>query len=233
MLGTWLSRLAPAAPSQCAVCGAWPAEPVCRSCVASFAVPRPRCAHCALPVPAGVPVCGACLRAPRLDRCFAAVSYGYPWSGLLTRYKFGNEPGWAATLARLVQETPGARQALDDCDLVLPMPLSRERLAQRGFNQALELARALAPRKLESRLLLRLRDTPPQTALGRKQREANVRNAFAAEPLRAAQLKGRRALLVDDVMTSGASLFAAASVLRSAGCAEVGALVVARTDEPV
>ena len=236
MLGTWLtrlSRLAPALPSRCAACGAWPAEPVCESCVRRFAQPVARCVHCALPVPPGAAACGACLREPPpLDRCHAAVPYAYPWSRLLMRFKFGGEPGWSRTFAALVLGVPGVARSVAEADFVVPMPLSRERLAVRGFNQSLELARVLAPGRFEASLLLRLRDTAPQTALGRRQRAENVRGAFAVDPLRAAQVSGRRVLLVDDVMTSGASLFAAAQALRAAGAAAVDAVVIARTDEP-
>jgi predicted amidophosphoribosyltransferase len=124
-------------------------------------------------------------------------------------------------------------EALAASDVVLPMPLARSRLADRGFNQALELARRLAPApKLQPQLLLRLRDTAPQAALGRRERLDNVRGAFGVEPLRAAQVRGRRVVLVDDVMTSGASLHAAAAALRSAGAAHITAVVVARTPEP-
>ena len=112
------------------------------------------------------------------------------------------------------------------------MPLSTQRLRQRGFNQALELARQLAPDKLATGLLLRIRDTPAQSALGRTQRMRNVRDAFAVEPLRRAELSGARVVLVDDVMTSGASLFAAATALRQAGARHVTGMVLARADPP-
>lgn len=233
MLRQWLQGLAAAAPSRCAICGAWPAEPVCAACTTRFARPRPRCQRCALPVPAGVTACGACLRRPPpLHRCHAAVDYGYPWAGLIAQYKFQGEAGWAACLSGLLTTVPGVPEAVAAADRLLPMPLSRQRLAQRGFNQALEVARRLAPAKAEPGLLLRLRDTAPQSALPRAQRLANVRGAFGVEPLRVAEVQGRRLLLVDDVMTSGASLFAAAEALLAAGAAQVGALVVARTDEP-
>ena len=171
-------------------------------------------------------------RPPPLDRCHAAVAYGYPWAGLLTHYKFGDEPGWAMALAALVERDAGVRATLAAADFVLPLPLSNDRLAQRGFNQAAQLARALAPAKVRTDLLLRLRETAPQTALGRQQRAANVRGAFGVEPLRIRETSGRQLVLVDDVMTSGATLFEAAAALRAAGCAGVSAVVVARTDEP-
>ena len=222
-----------AAPSRCAVCGAWPAQPGCSACVQRFAPPCHRCRRCALPLPEGVRECGACLREPPpLDSCHAAVSYGYPWADLVGDLKFHGQPGWAGTLAALMRAAAGAADALASAQRVIPMPLSPERLARRGYNQALELARRLAPDRTDATLLLRLRDTPVQTALGRRERQANVRGAFGVEPLRQAQLRGPRVLLVDDVMTSGASLFEAARALRGAGASGVAALVFARTDEP-
>jgi len=200
--------------------------------VARFAQPVPRCTGCALPVAAGIGRCGACLRsAPPLDACFAAVPYGYPWSGCIASYKFHGNPGWAETLASLLRSTPWVEPALEQADWVLPMPLSRQRLRERGFNQALELARRLAPAQTDAGLLLRIRDTLPQSALPRSERLRNVSQAFAVAPLRASELRGRRVVLVDDVMTSGASLFAAATALRAAGAGHVTGLVVARTEE--
>jgi ComF family protein len=234
MLGPWLQGLSGAAPSRCSVCARWPAEPVCESCVIHFVRPQARCTRCALPVPEGVEECGACVREPPpLDACVAAVSYAYPWSSLLTEFTFHGQPGWAGFFAAILRSRPGVADALAASDLVLPMPLARERLAARGFNQALELARRLARAgTLDPCLLLRLRDTPPQASLGRKERLANVRGAFGVEPLRVRELQSRRVVLVDDVMTSGASLFAAASAVRAAGACHITALVMARTDEP-
>ena len=231
MFRALLDRLSTALPSQCAVCHAWPAQPLCEACVARFAQPRPRCRSCALPVPEGVERCGACIKdAPPLDQCLAAVPYEYPWSGLVTRYKFGARPGWSAALALLMRSAPWVEPALEAADLVVPMPLSRERLRQRGFNQALELARHLAPGKTNATLLQRRRDTPAQSALPREQRLRNVRGAFGVARGREPELQGRRVLLVDDVMTSGATLFAAAQVLRAAGASHITGLVLARTE---
>jgi ComF family protein len=229
----WLQRLANASPSRCAVCGGWPARPLCDGCVDRFARPQARCGRCALPVPDGVSTCGQCLReAPPLDACFAAVSYAYPWSGLVARFKFQGEPAWANGLAALLKTVPGVQEEVQHADLVLPMPLAAPRLAQRGFNQALQLARELAPAKTQPRLLLRVRDTVSQATLDARARRANVRGAFGIEPLRHGEVRGKRALLIDDVMTSGASLHAAAEALRAAGAARVAAVVLARTDEP-
>ncbi len=109
------------------------------------------------------------------------------------------------------------------------MPLSQQRLAERGFNQALLLAQAVAAPKTRHGMLLRIRDTSPQLALSATERARNVQGAFAVDPLRAHRMRGTDAVLVDDVMTSGASLFAAARTLREAGAARVTAIVLART----
>lgn len=139
-------------------------------------------------------------------------------------------PGWSATLAGLLRSMPWVEPALEAADLLLPVPLSRQRLQQRGYNQSLELARQLAPAKTAPGLLLRIRDTPPQSSLQRAERLRNVQGAFAVEPLRQTEVRGKRVVLIDDVMTSGASLFAAAQALRDAGAAHITGLVLARTE---
>jgi ComF family protein len=174
---------------------------------------------------------------PPTDATLAAVPYAYPWSALISRYKFGEQPGWADFFASLLMHTPGVAQALGELgaqDWLLPLPLSAERLQTRGFNQAWELASALARQsgtvaRADTRLLLRLKHTRPQSQLGREARLANVKDAFQVDPLRASELAGRRVVLVDDVMTSGASLFSAAQALRDAGAAQITAVVLART----
>jgi len=218
-------------PSQCVVCRGWPCDPLCEACVSRFAQPCNRCRTCAIPVPSVITQCGACIRhPPPLDACVAAVPYAYPWAGLITRFKFQHQPGHAAVLAAVLRHAPWVEPALDGADQVLPMPLSTQRLRARGFNQALELARRLAPDKTDPALLLRIRETAPQSALSRNERLHNVRHAFAVEPHRAGELSGRRVVLVDDVMTSGASLYAAATALHQAGASHVTALVLARAE---
>jgi ComF family protein len=110
------------------------------------------------------------------------------------------------------------------------MPLSAQRLAERGFNQALLLAKALNPHKTQALTLLKLRHTARQSSLKRSERLLNLAGALAVSPLRAASLRGQHVLLVDDVMTSGASLNTAAQVLKQAGVQSVKALVFARTE---
>ncbi len=172
-----------------------------------------------------------------MDATLAAIEYTYPWSGLISRYKFGEHPAWASFFATMLLKAPGVSQALADLqftDLILPVPLSKERLQARGFNQAWQLTRALTVQsgsraKASSTLLLRVKNTQPQTELLRQERLANVKGAFQVDPLRTAELKGRRVILVDDVMTSGASLFTAAQALRASGATHITGLVLART----
>lgn len=226
----WSSTGGLALPSRCAVCRQWPGSPVCDTCIARFAQPRPRCLTCALPVPEGVQRCGACLKAPPpLSRCLCAVDYTWPWRSLVARFKFREQAGWDQPLAWLMRSAAWAEDTLHEADQVLPIPLSRERLAERGYNQSWLLARRLAPDKADATLLLRIRHTPPQRTLPRAERLGNLQGAFAVEPLRAQQLRGQRLVLIDDVMTSGASLHAAAQVLLQAGAAQVSAIVLART----
>ena len=238
---TWL-----ALPARCEVCRAWPARPICDDCAREAGDPghgiHHRCARCALPLtqplavsaPQDPALCVACrLRPAPLDACACALPYDFPWDGLIGRLKFGGEPGLAGPLAALLRACPAVGQLLSAADWVVPLPLAPGRLAERGYNQALELARRLAPRRqLAPRLLRRVRETPPQTSLDRAARVRNLRQAFEVDPAQAATIQGRRLLLVDDVMTSGATLHEAARVLRAAGAAHVAAVVLARTNLP-
>jgi ComF family protein len=129
-----------------------------------------------------------------------------------------------------MRSAPWVEPALDKADLVLPMPLSRQRLQERGFNQTLLLARALDSQKVRHDLLLRIKDTPAQSSLPRNERLLSVANAYALEPLHAPLIRDKHIVLIDDVMTTGATLNAAARVLRQAGAAHITAVVFARTE---
>lgn len=232
-------RLFPSLASQCAVCHSWPARRVCAPCIGRFVQILPRCRTCALALSGGLSQCAACVRqSPPLHAAFAAVSYGFPWSELIASYKFGTDAAWASVFGELLMRAPGLSAhlaGLQADDWLLPIPLSAQRLQSRGYNQAWQLAKALgaqsgARAKSDAGLLLRIKDTPPQTRLERHARLQNVEGAFVVEPLRRAGLEGRRVVLVDDVMTSGASLFAAARALRDAGASEVTGVVFARTE---
>ena len=231
MFTNLLSRVLRPPASQCRVCRTWPAQPVCDPCVAEFAQPQPRCSTCALPLPVGLSQCGACLKEPPpLDLCLAAVPYAFPWAHLMADFKFHDQPALVGFFAHLLKATPWVEPALEGADLLLPMPLSRQRLQVRGYNQALLLAHQLSARKTRSGLLLRITDTPAQHTLKRLQRLTSLNQAFAVDPLKVSVLHGARLVLVDDVMTSGASLYTAARVLKAAGATHVTGLVIARTE---
>jgi len=239
-LSAWRGRrLAAAAmrwPSLCAVCEGWGLGRVCTDCRERFAPVVPRCRRCALRVPEGVEVCGECLAAPPpFDAAFARVDYAYPWDRLIPAFKIRAALDLAPAFVAAMAEA-GAGRDLDAPEiLVVPAPLSDARLRERGFNQARELARRLAPRiggRAESSLMLRLRDTPHQIALPPDERAGNVRDAFAVEPRRRSEIRGRAVALVDDVMTTGSTAAEIARALRHAGAARVEVWVVARTPRP-
>ena len=222
-------------PTLCAVCRGWSASRLCTDCLASHAAWRPRCRFCAIAVPAGASTCGACLHhAPPFAHALAAVDYAFPWSGLIAAFKFRAALDLAPALADLLADAARA-DSLPRPSLLLPVPLSAERLAERGMNQAWELARRVGRSlQIEARadVLRRLVDTPHLADLPRDQRAARIRGAFGIAPPNAALLRGRSAALVDDVMTSGATAAEAARVLLAAGASEVRVWVVARTPAP-
>ena len=227
----WLQRMADRIPSQCSVCHSWPSQRICNACVARFAQPAPRCKRCALKVPAGVHVCGACIvRPPNFDACLAAVDYAFPWADAVTDFKFHADPGLARVLATLLRSTPWVEPALESVNRVLPVPLSAQRLRTRGFNQAALLARHLARDKADLHTLLRLQQADSaQSLLPRAERLRSLQGAFAVEPTLAGGLRGQHVMLLDDVMTTGATAHAATLALREAGVAQVTVVVLART----
>lgn len=221
-------------PGLCAICRGWSGERICPACCARHAAPVPRCRRCALEVPAGVDICGHCLRRPpAFDAALAAVDYAHPWDALVARLKFRDAldlaPAFASLLWQAAAVAPGRPE------LLLPVPLGGQRLRRRGYNQSWEIARHLARRSgaaCDARLLLRIRETPPQLGLALDQRASNVRGAFAVEPTRRAELSGRFVVLVDDVMTTGETAGELALTLKAAGAARVEVWVVARTPPP-
>ena len=218
-------------PSQCAVCHHWPAQLLCEACVNTFAQPLHRCLTCAKPLEGVAEHCPQCRKTPPpLDRCLAAVAYSYPWPTVIQEFKFGEETGWARQLGLLMRSIPWVEPALEAADWVIPMPLSNQRLRERGFNQALLLALALEPKKTVSNAMLRVQHTAPQSSLHRNERLTSLRSAFAMAPEWQPQARGKQVVIVDDVMTTGASLHAVATCLRQAGVAHVTGLVFARTE---
>ncbi|HEY1392086.1 MAG TPA: ComF family protein [Methylibium sp.] len=223
-------------PSQCAVCHSWQAERLCEPCLRRFVPQTNRCVRCALRLPDGPKLCGECIKQPPpYEFTVAALDYDHPWDGLLHALKFRAALDLAPTLAARLQHAVETRLQpgiMPRPDLLLPTPLHPARLRERGHNPAWELARRLAaPLGLcaESRLLLRIKDTPHQLALTREQRRANMRDAFALEPARRSEVAQRSVAIVDDVMTSGATAAEMARTLLQAGASSVQIWVLART----
>lgn len=226
------SRLLTPLPSLCAVCRGWGDGAVCASCHARYAGAAARCVRCAVQVPGGVTVCGQCLvHPPDFDAARTGLDYAHPWSTLIARFKFHAALELAGALVQpllaSVQRDPGTLP-----DLLLPVPLSRERLRARGYNQAWEATRRLARRlalRCDAHLLLRVKDSPHQLELPPEERAANVRGVFAVEPLRRTELHGLHIAVVDDVLTTGATCAELARVLKQAGARRVSAWSLART----
>lgn len=229
-----LRRLLARLPGSCLLCeAAADAWSLCEPCLADLPWNRDACTRCALPLPEGLALCPACaLAPPPQTRAFAALRYEFPVSYLVSRLKYGGRLLHAPVLGEMLLAAVDARSAPLP-SLILPVPLHHRRLAERGYNQALEIARPLARHlalPLETRLLRRHRATAVQMTLDREARAANPVDAFALDPVRLAALgPGLRVALVDDVMTTGATLGEIARLLLAAGVAEVEYWVVART----
>jgi ComF family protein len=181
------------------------------------------CPRCALASPGGA-LCGRCLAAPpAYDATVAALAYAFPADTLVHALKFRGELALAPLLAAMLFERIPKNEPID---LLLPVPLSRQRLRSRGYNQSAEIARRLgAGAPLELFLCERSRDTAAQTELPWSERRRNVRGAFRC----ARPIPGGTVAVVDDVMTTGATLDEIASTLKRAGAARVVNWVVART----
>jgi ComF family protein len=223
-IGAWLLRAA------CPLCGQaiTPEQDFCTGCERALPVIATACARCAAPldhIETTDAICGQCEQTPPV---YAAVHapyrYAPPIDRLVHGAKYGARLDWATLLGRRLAEHLVSRA--DSIDVLVPVPLHRSRLRERGYNQSLELARLL-----EKRLRIplthgvdRVRATPPQTTLSREERRRNVRRAFAA----ARDFTEQRIAVVDDVMTSGATADAIASCLHQAGAKSVEIWVVAR-----
>ncbi len=224
-IGAKFARFLPAQP--CLLCGAHShAGLCCAGCDADL--PRltaERCPICALPSPAGHP-CGQCLKQPpAFDETVAAFSYDFPVDKLVQALKFREHLVLAAYLGDAL-----AQRIASAPDVVVALPLHPARLRERGFNQSLLLARHIA-RRLKLPVLAdaceRVRNTPPQSSLPWRERDKNMRQAFACKP--DAGIQGKHVAIVDDVMTTGASIGELARALKHAGAGKVSAWVVART----
>jgi ComF family protein len=224
-IGAKFRQLLPAQP--CLLCGAASHDGLCcANCDADLPrLTEDHCPICALPTLAGS-ICGHCLKhPPAFDHTVAAFKYKFPADKLIQALKFRDHLILTNFLAQAV-----VRQVATGADCIVAMPLHPVRLRERGFNQSLLLARHIS-RKLHIPLLPnaceRVRNTPPQSALPWKERDKNMRQAFSCKA--DSGVRGKHVAIVDDVMTTGASVGELARALKQAGASEVSAWVVART----
>ena len=196
----WTGLIEAVFPPACCACGAVGREPFCRVC------------HEALIEYGDFELEG-------LAGAAALFEYGGPIAEALHALKYRRRPDIGGAL------TPRIEAAIDSpVELVVPVPLSKARLRARGYNQSSELCRGIA--HVDDRCLQRVRDTAPQVGLSLHARHRNVGDAFAV--IRPESVQGRRVLLIDDVVTTGATMKSAAAALFTAGAADVVALAVAR-----
>jgi ComF family protein len=223
-------------PPVCVACHAPAGEPdmLCPTCWAKAEfIERPYCERLGIPQPFDMPGETLSQQAiedpPSYDRARAALRYGEIANRLIPRFKYADRTELAPALARLMVRA-GA-DLFPDADLLVPVPLHWTRLWQRRFNQSAMLARDVAARTgLPANLtaLRRVRRTPKQVGLPRKARHENMAGAFEVSEAGRAEIAGRSVILVDDVLTSGATADACARALRRAGARQVDVLVVAR-----
>lgn len=217
-------------PNDCFVCGhAAGPDLVCTACLDVLPHQAQSCPVCAIPVVGGL-ICGRCQRqAPAFDATTAALSYVFPVDRLIRALKYRHRLAVAGFFAQVLlplapPEGPPA--------VIVPMPLHLTRLRQRGFNQAAEIARPLARAwglPLELNGVWRVRDTAAQASLPWTERRVNMRGAFRCD----VSFRGKTVVVIDDVMTTGATLDELARTLKSHGAARVENRVVARTPLPV
>lgn len=223
----WTSLVDGLLPAHCQFCGAAGVGPVCAACQADLPWNQPACPGCALPAPLPDLPCPACQHKPRVfDAAFAAFRYATPGSQALQGLKYGARFHEARWLAESLATALRQRQAALPQRLI-PVPLHPGRLRRRGYNQAQELARHLGKAldiPVAPKLARRLRATPDQIGLSAPQRRLNLRGAFAVGK----EVAGLHVALLDDVMTTGATLEELARACKAAGAARVEAWALAR-----
>ncbi len=211
----------------CVLCGIAASQDVCDSCTIHLPqLPKNHCPICLWPVPTAE-ICGACLKKPpAFTRTIAGLRYSFPIDALIHSFKYQANLAIAPILADLLIKKLTALEAR--ADVIIPMPLHPIRLRERGFNQAMEISRYIS-KQMRITILpdscSRIKHTLPQTGLPWKDRQKNIRKAFSCK----IDLSGKHVAVVDDVMTTGATLNELAKTLRQQGAAEISNWVVART----
>ena len=187
-----------------------------------------QCPQCSLPA-YDDQLCGHCINSPPdFDATRALFRYEFPVQQMLQRYKYGELLALGETFGNLLGNHIAANRLTALPDLIIPMPLHPQRLKERGFNQSLEIARVVSKNlgaRLDHRACERIKLSPPQASLPLKERVKNMKGAFTCLQ----SLHGQSILVIDDVMTTGASLNALAKTLKKAGAGRVECWVVART----
>jgi len=201
---------------------------LCGSCAAELPRAQRVCPRCGLPDPAGAECASCAAHPPPYDRLFAPFDYAFPLDGLVQALKYEAAMPNARVLGLLLGHELQRLGHHDDVDLLVPMPLHASRLVDRGFNQSHEIALFTADvldLAVSSSALKRVRATPPQVGLDREARLQNVRGAFAADPR---DVNGRRIALLDDIVTTGSTVAAAAQAMLLAGASGVVVWALAR-----
>lgn len=215
-------------PQPCILCNAANGNElgICPDCLSDLPFHRDEyCPQCSLPSTNNL-ICGACIASPPdFDATTSIFSYEYPISQLVQHYKYGQELHLGNLFAKLLQHKLSAHKLPD---LIIPMPLHPKRLAERGFNQSLEVAKIVGKAlniSVDYTACLRTKYSPPQASLPLRQRATNIKGAFTCTK----SLTGLRIGLIDDVMTTGASLNALAKAVKAKGASHVECWVIART----
>lgn len=209
---------------------------LCGACLKDLTwSPASSCTQCGLS--SDGQICGSCISSPPdFDKTLAVFLYAFPVDTMIQRYKYAGTLSLSHTFGQLMGEKIGTTNNHDAIDLIIPMPMHPTRLKERGFNQALEIAKILerylhkfsilnGASKLDYKSVTRQTLTPPQASLPLKDRVKNIKGAFKISR----NLTGKRIAIVDDVMTTGASLNELAKTLKKAGATHVECWIIART----
>lgn len=237
MVYGWLARVSRRLyPPYCLLCSqpSHSRHELCADCARDLPWNRHACPRCALPVPveSGTALCGACLKSPPpWDSAASPLIYDWPLDQLLQRFKFSGDLATGQLLGELLAEFV-ASLPTPWPDLLIPIPLHSARLRERGFNQALELAHSVSRRlhlRLDNRACVRRKNTAVQSKLDAKERRRNLRDAFEVRT----SFQSVHVGILDDVMTTGATVAALSQALRAAGAARISVWSLARAARPL
>jgi len=232
-------------PSRCLLCQKTVISPsanenieICPECLTGLPYNEVSCRRCAVPLVAEVEarvLCGRCIKKlPAFDYAYSPLHYEDDVIRLMRQFKFREKITFSRTLGEIMLDCWKVKEmksddigAPDKLDYLLPVPLHKSRMRQRGFNQSIELARVIAKKlniPIEYDAVSRVRSTSSQTGLNVLQRRKNIKGAFKV----AQKISAKHVLIIDDVMTTGSTVNELASILKKAGVEQVGVLCLAR-----